>query len=406
MMYKGVIFEQASNHIIVHCDDGRYLKLKSKADCKVGDYIAFFDQDIIVKKSYKHMIVLVAAALIIALVLEPILLPSHDVYAIISIDHASSVEYGIDENGLVREVNHLAGEGIKDTSNYIGMSIEDVVLATIARSLDESILISETIINDLGSYSLDQEQLTSYAENNKVSLYIIRTSKGILDQAKNENVSAGKMYLANEIAKQTNASVDDLLETSVDDLLDTIEKSLQPLDDLQKINGHVGGILDEVQNGLNLLSDAMPFIKEDLDDAVDAIEDAKAQVSEATNQIPTSSDIVSMIKQEISESLNDDFYEHLLEFSELYEEEMEDLYDLYDQEKENLDKLKWSDILEDQIEKLDSYLLLIDNQLKAYEEQDNKSSNHDQIQVKVQEVEERIALDQDKLLNMIKALKE
>ncbi len=319
MMYKGLVFQVATSYIIVHCDDGRYLKLKKKKDIEVGSYIAFFEKDII-KANAKRVMTMVslAAILLIAFIIQPILLPSRNVYAIVSMDSLSSIEYAIDDEGKVINMNSFNNEGEELLDHtYIGMSITDVIKDSISRSIelgyiyDDDILISETLIHpEAEDYRISQEILKGVLSDKTLSsLYLIRPTQETVAQAKENDVSIGRMYLANEIVDITSESVEDILDESLTEMLDKLDDSLEELKKIDKVieetTNEVHNALDKVQSELDKL-EKIPFLKDVMEEVNDELDVLDQVLDEVESELPSVEGIIDEVKSNLEEAENDE----------------------------------------------------------------------------------------------------
>ena len=320
MMYKGLVFQVAASYIIVHCDDGRYLKLKKKKHIEVGSYIAFFEKDIIKANTKKVMtMVSLAAILLIAFIVQPILLPSRNVYAIVSMDSLSSIEYAIDDEGNVIDMNAFNDKGdVLLDNTYIGMSITDVIKDSISRSIelgyiydDENVLISETLIHpEAEDYRISQEILQGVLSDKTLSsLYLIRPTQETVAQAKENDVSIGRMYLANEIVDLTSESVEDILDESLTEMLDKIDDSLEELKKIDKVieetTDEVHNALDKVQSELEKL-DKIPFLKDVMEEVNDELDVLDQVLDDVESELPSVEGIIDEVKSNLEEAENDE----------------------------------------------------------------------------------------------------
>lgn len=316
-MYKGLVYQISGSFIIVHCDDGRYLKLKKKNNLEIGSYIAFFDKDIIKPNTKRVMSVLsVAALVLIAFFIQPYLYPTRDVYAIVGIDSESSVEYAVDSEGNVIEMNAFNDKGEEILNdNYIGMSISEVINKSVNRALelgfasDEDILISETLVSD-GSYIISNEALDLLAENHSLeNLYMIRPNADMLKEAEKNNVSVARMFLANKIAETTNKAVEAVLEESLTDMLNELDESLE---ELKKIDKVIEDATDEVHNALDKVKDQvkklekLPFVNDAMKEVSDELDDLDKKLDEIESELPSVEKIIEDVKSEIKNSFESD----------------------------------------------------------------------------------------------------
>lgn len=316
-MNKGLVYQISQSYIIVHCDDGRYLKLKKKNHLEIGSYIAFFEKDIIKPNTKKVMSVLsVAALLLIAFFMQPFMFPSRAVYAIVGIDSLSSVEYAVDSEGKVIEMNayNEVGEKILH-EDYLGMTIGEVVSKSVHKVLElgfsseEDILISETLMNDDSNYIINDESLNRLAEDYALeNLYVIRPEAAIREEAKRNNVSIARMFLADTIANATNQTVDAILDQSISDMLNELDDSLEDLKKIDQIiedtTDEVRDVLDKVQYEMNKL-EKIPFLKDVMKDVNKELKSLDDVIDEVESQLPSVEEIIEDVKKEIKDSLND-----------------------------------------------------------------------------------------------------
>lgn len=337
-MYKGVVYEVGRRYIIVHADDGRYLKLKKKPT-SVGSYIAFFEKDILKTDTKKVVSILsMAALLMLAFFIQPLVLPSRDVYGIVSLDHMSSISYEIDENGLVINMKafNKEGEQLLD-ENDLGKSISEVLTSSIYRSFElgyihdenTNILVSETLIDpNSHAYFIDDDILEEIlAGKHSTSVYMIRPNHDVIKTAQAQDVSIGRMYLAEMIEKKTKESIEKILEESLDNMLENLDEQLEKSlgNMLEELDEQLDESLDHMLENLDeqldkQIEESLDNILEELDEQLEEldhlIEDITFEVDHSIDEVqnnleilqekmPSVESIVNDVTFQILENIND-----------------------------------------------------------------------------------------------------
>lgn len=259
MVNRGVVFQVNSNNIIVHSDDGRFLKLIKKRT-SVGSHITFFDEDIIKKNSVKTWSVLsVAALLLIVILLQPLTLTRMEVYAYVSLEHSGSVIYEINEDGIVTHMKVREGSGEELLDNiYIGMPINEVLSLSIKSAIEQgyidtskgNVVISEILTgSESDNYVLSDEVIKELLSDKAVAnLYMLRPSYEVFNEAEENNVSVSYYFLAKKISDITHQPIEEILSKPLDQTLMGIDDLPQSqIDEInQVINKEVQRIINEI----------------------------------------------------------------------------------------------------------------------------------------------------------------
>lgn len=210
-MFKGIVMEIKDDYIIVMKDDATLTRIKKKDGLKVGNSIFFFDEDVYVRKSQakviplrKYMVPLGAIAALFILLINPIMnmLPNNvgNTYAILTFDINPSIEFNLDENGIIKKVTGINDDAIALGVDKInGMTFEEGVVAL------KELLSSNSYLNNnnaiLVGFSFLGNENISYEENiQKVikdtfkgtDVAFLKGQKSDLEKAKNQGISLGK----------------------------------------------------------------------------------------------------------------------------------------------------------------------------------------------------------------------
>lgn len=252
-MNRGVVMEVGKKEAVVMTADGRFVKVPLQQNVQVGEEIRF--QSAVTERSKpKKLIWYAGAVAAILLFILPVFMlvqsTDHTVVAYVSMDVNPSIEIGIDQDKLVRELHALNkdGEAIVAAVDFEGKSLEKVVAALtkkLAEShyLDEadkdivitSLLLSEQIPSEFEAVLSDQMdqaiQMTLTQLTTKLTANVTTLSVPVeLREAASANgISSGKMavYL---MAKDEGYDIelDNLREHSID-------KVTQPIGGVQTI---------------------------------------------------------------------------------------------------------------------------------------------------------------------------
>lgn len=241
MVYKGTIVKEERNFILVMTENCQYLKLNKKGKNQLGNEIMFLDEDIIKSKNNFKLSYGVAAVLVFLMITTVLFggvgintFVGTKVYAVVSLDINPSVEFKIDENNIVKEINPLNDDGKAIiNSDMVGMSIEDAIYQGIENAIEgnyinvdnDTVLVSEAKIevNTKLQISIKQKIVEKIEQSNsveKIKLVYINSNEKSLKEAKESNVSIGKYELYKKIAdKNKNISLNNIKEMNVTEII-------------------------------------------------------------------------------------------------------------------------------------------------------------------------------------------
>lgn len=231
-MQKGIVMEMASDYMIVMTKDGQFLKIpQEQRSCRVGEEILLTPPGFRMKKPLLAYFSAIAAAVIFCIVafvgLSDVFEQPLPVVAYVSIDINPSLEVGIDEKEVVREIRGLNLDGnnlAAAVSEYKGkplLQFTEKVLEKAEAYLTKGegdIVISSTVIVDQAKIA---DTKISEEVKNVVSKHIAKVKRGKADEisvtalstppdvrkkALSEGLSAGK-YAIYLNAKSNGADV-------------------------------------------------------------------------------------------------------------------------------------------------------------------------------------------------------
>jgi hypothetical protein len=264
-MNKGIVMEIGENSIIVMDTSGRFDQLpRGNRNCVVGEEILYAGA----KPRPRVPFIALASGLVAAVVLGLVLVTAlsgnkadGEVVAYVSIDINPSVEIGIDNKEIVRDLRGLNTDGINliDSLAYQGKKLEDVTAEILDKAEqgalakgEGDIIISSTIVRDTAKVNdqtiADQlkQQVTKHiadAHPNQTKNYEVTAfaaPQELRDEAKTSGVSAGKyaVYL-NALNNGTKVSLDDIQNLSIHQIAKDnggIAKLIDPDQPINKVN--------------------------------------------------------------------------------------------------------------------------------------------------------------------------
>jgi len=214
MVNEGVVLEINKGYIIVLGKDGDYIKLKYKSGSYEGQRIYFTSEDILKEKIYKRLSVVAACILIIlipAFIFMSMPANIDNVYAaaVVSVDINPSIEFLIDNNGLVMDMNIVS----EDAKELVDMGWRgnpySEVLEKYLKAAEEKGYIKEndvvvfacTVIDDnIDAKKIEQETEEAISKiEKKVSYTYSEANKETLEKAREKKLSLGKYELYQEI---------------------------------------------------------------------------------------------------------------------------------------------------------------------------------------------------------------
>lgn len=285
-MFKGIVMEIKDDYVIIMKEDGTLVRIKNKDGLKVGKSIFFFEEDIYIKKDTakvipfrKYIVPLVAIAALFIILIGPIMnmysTRINNVYAVLTFDINPSIEFELDENGIIKNVKGINDDAIALSLDKIkGMTFEegtvalkDILSQNNYLSNNNSVLVGFSFI---GKENINYEKDIQNTIKNTfkgTDVAFLKGKKSDLEKAQSQGISLGK-YAA-------------LVKLDEDNFEDAIENlsTQEMLELLKNVDGSV--FLDEDQ--LDELQDELEDRLEDENDKDDNDEDEDDQDDDNEN---------------------------------------------------------------------------------------------------------------------------
>lgn len=247
MIRLGIVYEIHSNKVVVMTPDSEFLVIKRTKDMYLGQQVKFNIKDIkeTMKPVYKYVSIASSVAAVFVLLFFVLGVPSYDGYLAINVDINPSIEFVVDQNMKVIDMNAL-----NDDANAIIQELdtkgEDVYVAIddfvdvcethgYMEEHDNIVLISATVDDTKIKYvkgsdedkALDEflidvsERLNS--ENQNITGKVIKVLPEDREAALKDNLSMGKYYLIQKAkASGLDLSGDELDRKTIAELLEAI----------------------------------------------------------------------------------------------------------------------------------------------------------------------------------------
>ncbi len=246
MVYKGRVIKEEKNYIIVLTKDCQYKKIRKKGQSQLGKEIIFLDEDIINKSTVRYGLV---AAILLLIVTTAMfaginfgLINELNTYSVVGLDINPSIEFRIDDQGIVRKVTALDEEG-KDLVNkqMIGMEIKGAVTLGINNAIDkkyltsdnDTILISQVNLKDSDNINIKNSVIQSIQETTdvqNVNLVYIESDKESFKEAEKNNMTAGKYEIYKKVAQNDdNVSIKSIKDMKVAEIAQNHEEIITTL---------------------------------------------------------------------------------------------------------------------------------------------------------------------------------
>lgn len=251
-MFKGIVMETKDDYVIVMKEDGTLVRIKNKDGLNIGSAIFFFEEDIYIKKEVaniipfrKYMVPLGAIAALFIILINPIMnmfsTRINNVYAVLTFDINPSIEFELDENGIIKNI-----KGINDDAVALGLDkikgmtfeegtveLKDLLSQNNYLNNNNAVLVGFSFI---GKENINYEkdiQKTIQNTFKGTDVAFLKGQKSDLEKAESQGISLGK-YEA-------------LLKLDEDNFEDAIENlsTQEMLELLRNVDGSV--FLDEEQ---------------------------------------------------------------------------------------------------------------------------------------------------------------
>lgn len=251
-MFKGIVMEIKDDYVIVMKEDGILARIKNKDGLNIGASIFFFEEDIYIKKETakvipfrKYMVPLGAIAALFIILINPIMnmfsTRINNVYAVLTFDINPSIEFELDENGIIKNIKGINDDAVALGLDKIkGMTFEEGTVAL------KDLLSQNNYLNNnnavlvgfsfIGKENINYEkdiQKTIQNTFKGTDVAFLKGQKSDLEKAERQGISLGK-YEA-------------LLKLDEDNFEDAIENlsTQEMLELLRNVDGSV--FLDEEQ---------------------------------------------------------------------------------------------------------------------------------------------------------------
>ncbi|WNR43693.1 anti-sigma factor domain-containing protein [Paenibacillus roseipurpureus] len=243
-MNKGIVMELSENSIIVMNAEGRFEKLpRGTRSCELGEEILYAPVKRRLRVPQMAILSGLAAAIVVCFVLVSTLTgngPGNSVVAYVTIDINPSVEIGIDNKEVVRDLHGLNrdGEQLIESLVFEGKSLADVTSAILDKAEqgalakgEGDIIISSTVVgpksnvNDEAIASKLKAQVNKHIEDShpdqvkNFEVQAFAAPQEVRKEAQASGISAGKyaIYL-NAMDNGVKVSLDDIKSTSIHNL--------------------------------------------------------------------------------------------------------------------------------------------------------------------------------------------
>lgn len=241
-MFKGIVMELKEDYAIVIKEDGAMVRISRKDELIVGNSIFFFEEDIYNKKSSgkvipfrKYMIPFAAVAALFVILINPVMtrlspVPANT-YAVVTFDINPSIEFELDENGIITMIKGLNDDGSKlNLDGIVGKTFKDgtVILKNVLGennylANNNSVLVGFSFLeNDDINY--EDDILNTIKEIFKgTNVAFLKGQKVDLENAKSQGMSLGK-YQA--LAKLNDENFENAIENlSTQEILDLLKNT-------------------------------------------------------------------------------------------------------------------------------------------------------------------------------------
>lgn len=235
---RAIVMEMSEKHLIVLTPSGEFRRVSrsGQADADIGDEIVLANRR---RQIPRRAWAWTAAALVVLLLFPLVMVPTskaEPIVAYVTLDVNPSVELGINDEEIVRELRGLNDEGKNLASgiDYKGKHAADVVASLVEKTssvvdaqttADHDIVIASVVVgeklNDPDQFEVQlesdiHEAITKVASSDNVT--VISVPKEVRDEAERSGVSTGKMavYLMAK-SKNPKLKLDSLKDQSIHD---------------------------------------------------------------------------------------------------------------------------------------------------------------------------------------------
>ena len=295
-MFKGIVMEIKDDYVIVMKEDGTLVRIQKKDNLKVGKSIFFFEEDIYLKKESakvipfrKYIVPLGAIAALFIILINPMINRfSNNVsntYAVLTFDINPSIEFELEENGIIKNVKGINDDGIAlGVENIKGMSFKDGVIVLKELLMKNNYLANNNAI--LIGFSFMGDENITYEEDIQniikntfkgTDVAFLKGQKSDLEKAESQGVSLGKYEALVKLDEDNfEDAIENLTTQEMIQLLKSNDKSIfLDEDQLEELQDELEDRFeDEIEDDDNDIDeDDNDVDKDDIDDDDDGIED-------------------------------------------------------------------------------------------------------------------------------------
>ena len=295
-MFKGIVMEIKDDYVIVMKEDGTLVRIQKKDNLKVGKSIFFFEEDIYIRKESakvipfrRYIVPLGAIAALFIILINPMInrLSNNvsNTYAVLTFDINPSIEFELEENGIIKNVKGINDDGIAlGVENIKGVSFKDGVIALKELLMKNNYLANNNAI--LIGFSFMGDENITYEEDIQniikntfkgTDVAFLKGKKSDLEKAESRGISLGKYEALVKLDEDNfEDAIENLTTQEMIQLLKSNDKSIfLDEDQLEELQDELEDRFeDEIEDDDNDIDeDDNDVDKDDIDDDDDGIED-------------------------------------------------------------------------------------------------------------------------------------
>ena len=295
-MFKGIVMEIKDDYVIVMKEDGTLVRIQKKDNLKVGKSIFFFEEDIYIRKESakvipfrKYIVPLGAIAALFIILINPMInrLSNNvsNTYAVLTFDINPSIEFELEENGIIKNVKGINDDGIAlGVENIKGVSFKDGLIALKELLMKNNYLANNNAI--LIGFSFMGDENITYEEDIQniikntfkgTDVAFLKGQKSDLEKAESRGISLGKYEALVKLDEDNfEDAIENLTTQEMIQLLKSNDKSIfLDEDQLEELQDELEDRFeDEIEDDDNDIDeDDNDVDKDDIDDDDDGIED-------------------------------------------------------------------------------------------------------------------------------------
>lgn len=295
-MFKGIVMEIKDDYVIVMKEDGTLVRIQKKDNLKVGKSIFFFEEDIYIRKESakvipfrRYIVPLGAIAALFIILINPMInrLSNNvsNTYAVLTFDINPSIEFELEENGIIKNVKGINDDGIAlGVENIKGVSFKDGLIALKELLMKNNYLANNNAI--LIGFSFMGDENITYEEDIQniikntfkgTDVAFLKGKKSDLEKAESQGVSLGKYEALVKLDEDNfEDAIENLTTQEMIQLLKSNDNSIfLDEDQLEELQDELEDRFeDEIEDDDNDIDeDDNDVDKDDIDDDDDGIED-------------------------------------------------------------------------------------------------------------------------------------